>query len=149
AKAIWPVWSPRITAAATGKGGNLLRRQYQLANITRIGDVQIAGAIEGEPPGKLEPGVRAGPIAERTGIGLAGDGGDDAGRDDDLADGTTVVIDVEVAGVVGNALGICKTGGRAFAIHGAGFSRRTGQRRHLSARQLNLTNRMVVELGDE
>ena len=67
-----------------------------------VGDVKVARPVGGDVAWAVEAGggahaIRAAVLARR-----AGEGGDDAGRDDDLADALVVGVgDLEVAGAVG------------------------------------------------
>ena len=143
----------RTFAARAGEGRDrAVRRYFAHAVVAEVRDVEVAGGVEREAVGLIEPRAQGRPaIAAQAGPPGAGDGGDPA-VPGHLADAVVFGIgDVDVAlGVDGDALGEAQLrvdGGAAIAEHiaagyrlnpvseGSGGGRCQCQSRHGEARE--------------
>ena len=89
--------------------------------VARVGDVDVALAIDGDAGGEGKARVRSGAIARACRLRLAGDGRDGGGFRVDLADQVIAGVgDIQVAGRVdGCAAWVAETGGPPSGIGGS------------------------------
>ena len=111
-----PCVAGEALCAGAGDGGDDAGGGVDLADavVAGVGEVEVAGGVEGEGGGEIELGGGGeGVVAGEAGDAGAGDGGDDAGGEVEFADAVVVGVgDVEIVrGVEGQALGGVECGG--------------------------------------
>ena len=122
------------------------------AAIGSVGDVDVAGRVERDAPGQVQ--LRIGRRAVVAGVALhavAGDGGDEAAGDNDLADGLIPSIgDVDVAGCVDeDASGTIQQGvGCRTAVAGVAPRAVAGDGIDDVVGDGNLADGLIVVIGD-